>query len=62
MKRGITRWIHAPGDALEAVIEKRILMPAEKHAPRIVGALRKCGGCRNSKRALNREADADPQV
>jgi hypothetical protein len=62
MKRGITRWIARPGDAIEAAIERHILTPAESFAPQIVRSLRKCGGCKSGKRALNQESDTSKQV
>jgi hypothetical protein len=50
------------GDRIAAVIESRVLGPAERYAPRIVAAVRKCGGCAASKRALNREGDTEEQI
>jgi hypothetical protein len=62
MKKGVTRWINAPGTALESLIERRVLTPAERYAPAIVRTLRKCGGCKQARRALNGEGDTTPQV
>lgn len=41
-----------PGDAIAAAIERSVLTPAEKHAPAVVAAVRKCGGCTQAKHAL----------
>ncbi len=52
-----------PGDVASSLIERHVLSQAEAHAPGIVAAVRRCGGCTQAKHALgSAEPHPDPGV